>query len=379
MAPSNTAGDRPLRIAHLIYGWTLGGLEQLVVHLCIDGRAAGLESLIISFGPDGPMREAAGARGVSTRWIPSAGMRPSMLGEVHHALSTFDADVIHAHDPGPLLNAAAVCALRPGKPLVATFHQLEMPSGAMKLAGRAAAHRANALVACGTEVRAMLDAWMPHHPRLLTIGNGVRLPPPATPASRAQARMRLGIPDDAIVVGYLGRMAEVKGPDLLLRAFLGAFAHRPDVHLALVGPGPMEAALRSLANGHENVHLTGPVVDARELLPAFDVYAQPSLTEGRSLAMLEAMAAGLPTVAHDLPGVREIHDDSTAKLVPLRDAEKLKRALMELVEDASLRTRLGDAAAIVSRRYDFEATLTAYADLYRALAFRAPLSNEVHA
>ena len=371
--------ERPLRIAHLIYGWTLGGLEQLVVQLCVEGRAAGLESLIISFGPDGPMRAAAGMRGVPTRWIPSAGMRPSMLGEVHQALSTFDADVLHAHDLGPLLNAAAVCAVRPGKPLVATFHQLESPTGAMRFAGRAAATRANALVACGTEVRAMLDAWLPGHPRIITIGNGVHLPPPSSAASRAHAREKLGIPHDAIVIGYLGRMAEVKGPDLLQGAFLAAFANRPDVHLALVGPGPMEGILRAQAKGQANVHVLGAIIDARELLPGFDIYAQPSLTEGRSLAMLEAMAAGLPTIAHDLPGVREIHDASTARLVPLRNAEKLQHALRELVDDASLRAQLGDAALIASRRFDFDTTLCAYADLYRALALRLPLPNEVHA
>ncbi|MBS2030760.1 MAG: glycosyltransferase family 4 protein [Deltaproteobacteria bacterium] len=371
--------ERPLRIAHLIYGWTLGGLEQLVVQLCVEGRAAGLESLIISFGPDGPMRAAAGARGVPTRWIPSAGMRPSMLGEVHQALSTFDADVLHAHDLGPLLNGAAVCALRPGKPLVATFHQLESPTGAMRLAARAAAMRANALVACGSEVRTMLDTWLPGHPRVITIGNGVHLPPPPSEASRAHARERLGLPHDAIVVGYLGRMAEVKGPDLLLQAFLAAFANRAEVHLALVGPGPMEGILRAQAKGHANVHVLGAIVDARELLPGFDLYAQTSLTEGRSLAMLEAMAVGLPTIAHDLPGVREIHTASTARLVPLRHAEKLQHALTELVGDASLRARLGEAAMNASQRFDFNTTLCAYADLYRALALRAPLPSEVHA
>ena len=363
---STSARERPLRVAHLIYGWTLGGLERLVIELCLHGRPA-VEPLIISFGPDGPSRHAAGDKGIATRWIPGDGLAPRTLLQIREAVNDLDADVLHAHDLGPWLNAAAVRAIRPRTQVVATFHQMELPQGAKRQAARVAALATGALVACGTEVREQIDSWAPPLARVVTIGNGVRRPAKVTPESRARVRERLGIPEHAIAVGYLGRMANVKGPDLLLQAFRAAFASQDEVQLAMVGEGPMLEALRNEARELANVHLPGPVVDAQELLPAFDVYAQTSLSEGRSMAMLEAMAAGLPTLAHDLPGVREVHSEQTAVLVPLRDADGLRRGLERLVADGELRRALGERAQSESRKYSIDATVDAYVSLYRGL------------
>jgi glycosyltransferase involved in cell wall biosynthesis len=88
--------------------------------------------------------------------------------------------------------------------------------------------------------------------------------------------------------------------------------------------------------------------------------------------MLEAMAAGLPTVAHDLEPVREIHDHgATALLVPLGDRAALGSALERLVADPALRARLGQAAQGRSRRHSIEPMVDAYEALYRELAARA--------
>jgi glycosyltransferase involved in cell wall biosynthesis len=159
----------------------------------------------------------------------------------------------------------------------------------------------------------------------------------------------------------------VKGPHLLLEAFLAAFAGT-EVHLALVGAGPLDGQLALRANGRAQIHLCGEHLDGPSLLPAFDVYAQTSLSEGRSLAMLEAMAAGLPTVAHDLPGVREFHGDATAILVPLRDSAALQEALRALAGSPSRRRQMGEAARRASVGFSFDDTVNAYADLYRLLA-----------
>src|SRR5205085_2206798 len=153
-------------------------------------------------------------------------------------------------------------------------------------------------------------------------------------------RAQLRIPDGALAVGYAGGLREIKGPDRLLEAFLDKFADRGDMHLFLIGTGPMESSLRAAARGHANVHFTGLIPNAARLLPALDVYAQTSLSEGRSLSMLEAMAAGLPTLAHDLVPVREIHGhEQTALLVAPGDRAALGSALQRLVADAGPRGR----------------------------------------
>ena len=361
------ANERPLRVAHLLHGWYLGGLEQLVVEMASQGAARGAEAMVIALGQEGPIRDALTARGVPTHGISTAGLSAPTLRALDAALDDFGADVLHAHDLGPWLNAAAARVRRPRMAVLATFHQMAVPTGAKRVAALAAAAVTSAVVACGREVRAQLHTWLPRRARVATIGNGIRLPALPTPSERAAARARLGIPEGVVAVGYLGRMAQIKGPDLLLSAFVSAFGERGDVHLALIGDGPLDGALGGLARGRANVHRLGAVIDGRALLAGLDVYAQTSLTEGRSLAMLEAMAAGLPTVAHDLPGVREIHGARTALCVPLGDARALREALVALVESPERRSALGAAARAESLRYGVDATFDAYLSLYREL------------
>jgi glycosyltransferase involved in cell wall biosynthesis len=266
------------------------------------------------------------------------------------------------------LNVVAARALSRRPTVIATFHQLSVPQGRRRRAAALAAHLTEAMVACGQEVRAALETWAPRGARLHTIGNGVALPPSTTESSRRAARARLGLPQEAVIVGFVGRLHEEKGPDRLLDAFLARFQGAPHVRLALVGAGPLDAKLRA---GATNVHFVGEVVEAATLLPGFDLYAQPSLREGRSLSMLEAMAAGLPTVAHDLPAVFEIHEPGrTALLVAVGDSHGLEEALALLVADPQRRMEMGARARQRSQRFSVDTMVGAYASLYRAAAAR---------
>jgi glycosyltransferase involved in cell wall biosynthesis len=358
-----------VRVAHLIYGLGLGGLEQLVVNLAARSRARGIESSIVALGHDGPMAELARKQDVDVERLPVDGMSlPALMG-IRRELEKRGASVLHAHDLGPWLNGVAVRALRPKTRVMATFHEQRKPQGKKRHAAALAARATDVLVACGDKVREDILGWAPSGARVPVIANGIQ---PAAFTPRNASRSELRIPQGAIAVGYVGGLREIKGPDRLLQAFLDGFAGTEDVHLYLIGEGPMEEPLRAAARGHANVHLTGLIPDAARLLPALDVYAQTSLSEGRSLSMMEAMAAGLPTLAHDLAPVREIHaDGETALLVPLGEREALSWALRRLVEDASLRERLGANAREQARRYSIEPMVDAYETLYRELAARS--------
>jgi glycosyltransferase involved in cell wall biosynthesis len=360
-----------VRVAHLIYGLGLGGLEQLVVQLAARSRRRGIDSSILALGEEGPVRELAQREGVEVELLPVAGMSLRALTGIRGALERRSASVLHAHDLGPWLNAAAVRLVRPSTRVMATFHEQRTPEGKKRKAASAAACVTDALVACGEKVRQDILGWAPSHARVPVIANGVPLPEPVA-GERARARAELKVPEGAIAIGYLGGLREIKGPDKLLQAFLDQFSDRGDVHLYLIGTGPMEPVLRRTAQGHGNVHFTGLVINAARLLPGLDVYAQTSLSEGRSLSMLEAMGAGLPTLAHDLSPVREIHEDGeTALLSPLGDRAALGGALRGLALDADLRARLGATARERARRHSIEPMVDAYEALYRELAARA--------
>ena len=367
-----TNAPSPVRVAHIIYGLGIGGLEQLVVGLSSRGHEQGIASSVISFGPDGPLRGVLRDHRISLTHLGDiAGMRPGMVRRLASALNDSGTQVAHAHDLGPWLNATLTRTLRPRMNVVATFHQLLEPRGAKRLVAIAAARATHSLVACGSEVHDEIRSWAPRgrSAEVITIGNGVTIPTPSSMQERARIRKQMGLPSRAIAIGYLGRLHEEKGPQILIEAFRRKFAGSEQVHLVVIGGGPLEKSLRRDAQDLPNVHFMGEVASgASELLQGMDLYAQASIREGRSLSLLEAMGAGLPTVAHRLPAIAEIHTSATALLVPPRDIDAFGTALDQLVSNQSLRHAMGEAARRRAELYSADTMTADYAALYRKAA-----------
>jgi glycosyltransferase involved in cell wall biosynthesis len=187
---------------------------------------------------------------------------------------------------------------------------------------------------------------------------------------RARVRKELGIPDNALVVGTVARLDPVKDIPTLIRAV--AQRHNADLPtiLLVIGEGSerahLEASAREVGTA-SSVRFLGHRDDARDLLAACDLYANSSISEGISLTILEAMAAGLPVVATRVGGTPEIVDASCGRLVPSRDPDALAATLTALAQDAPLRLALGrEARARVEQRFTLDRMVREYRDLYHA-------------
>jgi glycosyltransferase involved in cell wall biosynthesis len=179
---------------------------------------------------------------------------------------------------------------------------------------------------------------------------------------------RLDLPPNAVVFGFLGRFEERKGVQELLDAWPPVAAAVPAAHLVLVGGGALEARARQRMAGDERVRFTGYRTDAAALLRAFDVVVMPSHWEGFGLVAAEAMGAGLPVIGTDASSLPEIvRDGVSGRLVPVRDAAALARAMTELGTDAELRARMGRAGLAIARR---EFTAEVMVDRWEALLQR---------
>jgi glycosyltransferase involved in cell wall biosynthesis len=175
---------------------------------------------------------------------------------------------------------------------------------------------------------------------------------------RSGARARLGIPDDALVVGSVGRLSPQKAPLDLLAGFAVLARERPEAQLVVVGDGPLrgevEARVAALGLGGR-VHLPGLRRDVPELLRAFDVFALASRWEGLPRVFPQAMAAGLPIVATRVDGAADaIEDGITGRLVEVGDAAGLGAALVELASDPDRRRAMGERGR--ARVEEFSAT-----------------------
>jgi len=211
------------------------------------------------------------------------------------------------------------------------------------------------------------------------IGNGVdprSITADRSDSHRSAVRRRLNLPMDAVIPVMVGTLEQRKGPLDYVRAAHVASKINPAMHFAIVGDGDLWSATEQLADElgiGDRVHLLGRRPDVRELLSSFDMYVQASYYEGMSVAMLEALAAGLPMITTRVDGVEDVLPDGTGALyVDIGDWSKLGESMTELAAKQDLRERL---TAVSQRRVMSEFTVEAicqkYARLYRRLG--APL------
>jgi glycosyltransferase involved in cell wall biosynthesis len=177
--------------------------------------------------------------------------------------------------------------------------------------------------------------------KVVTIPNGIEVPDVERPAAGRQARIKLGLPTDQVMVGTVARLDPVKRLDVLLQALRWL----PDAYAVIIGDGPERARLMALSEGlglTGRVRFPGQQGDIWRWLAALDVFALSSDWEGMSNALLEAMAAGLPVVATEVGGTPDVVvNGATGLLVPPRDPTALAEAIVSLLNDADLRHRMG--------------------------------------
>jgi glycosyltransferase involved in cell wall biosynthesis len=227
------------------------------------------------------------------------------------------------------------------------------------LADRALAPLTHRAIAVSHSTRDFLvkERFVPRE-RVRLIWNGAPLDEfaPAGPERARAVRRDLGIPEDAPVVGTIGRLNAQKGHRFLLEAAAPLCRRRGDLRVLVVGDGDLMEDLRAQAAGlgvAEQVLFAGHRTDVPDLLAALDVFCISSLYEGTPLALFEAMAAGRPVVSTAVDGCREVLDDGvTGLLVPPGDPAALEAALDRVLADAGLRETLGGAALAASRAYD---------------------------
>ncbi|HPI73885.1 MAG TPA: glycosyltransferase [bacterium] len=192
--------------------------------------------------------------------------------------------------------------------------------------------------------------------KIAMIYNGVEIPDPADVRKKTELRSRLGLPADTFVVGCVANIQPIKGFEYLIRAILHLIGKGLDIHLLLIGgiEKRMESAegyYNSLAamvraEGQEGrIHFLGVRTDVGDLLSSLDVFILPSLSEGFSNAILEAMAAGVPVIATAVGGNGEaVIAEETGFLVAPADDDAIAAAVQRLYHSPSLATAMGAAA-----------------------------------
>ena len=357
-------------IVHVLSSFGVGGQERVALDLAIGQRARGHKVSVLSLAPppDGAMADEFREHGIAVERVPKKadGLDATLVPRLVRALRRLDAEVVHTHNPLPLIYAAPAARLA-GAAAIHTKHGVNPGGRGQRMLRRAAAQLTHAFVAVSdtTEKQAREQRDAPEN-RIHTIANGIRLERyHPDPDARAEARLELGL-GDAWVVGSVGRLDAFKNQALLVRAMAPLLSSH--VRLVIIGDGPsrgdVEAEIAKLPEPRWVV-ITGRRMDVPRLMPAFDVFALSSKTEGLPLVVPEAMAVGLPIVATAVGGLPSVIEDSkTGLLVPV-DELALSGALAKLAAHRQLATTMGRAAREAAlHRYSADRMVDAYLDLY---------------
>jgi glycosyltransferase involved in cell wall biosynthesis len=297
---------------------------------------------------------------------PSLGLRIAAVARAHGA------GLLHCHQYTPFIYGVVAGLRSPSLRVVVTEHgrlSAAPPSPRRRLANRIFSRRPQAIAAVSHELRGFMEAEGYDPRRLRVIHNGVSTGEEPTPGRRLEARVALGLPADALVIGSVARFDPVKHLDLLVEAFARTHASIPAARLALIGDGPerpgLDAQVRALGLA-DVIRFTGLRSDARALLAGFDVYVNSSRSEGISLTILEAMAEEVAVVATRVGGTAEaIEHGKSGLLVPPDDARSLSEALRALLHEPARRADLArEGRARVVDHFSLDGMVAAYGALY---------------
>lgn len=327
--------------------------------------AAGYDVLGVSApGPFVPQLEAMGIPHVALRHGTRA-MAPHRdllaLGELRGLFRRLRPDIVHTHNPKPGVYGR-LAARAAGVPVVVnTVHGLyALPED--RLAKRAVVYGLEAVAArCSAAELVQNEEDLPvlrrlgvRPDKLTLLGNGIDLDrfdrTSARPDRVADVRAALGSGPDDVVVGAIGRLVWEKGYRELLAAAAIVSTRHPQARFVVVGPHDAEkadaiSAADVAAAEAAGVRFLGMRDDVEDLYPAMDLYVLASYREGFPRSAMEAAAMGVPIVATDIRGCRQVVDHGrTGLLVPPRDSGALAEAISSLIGDPARRAAMGEAA-----------------------------------
>lgn len=378
-------------------------LRYLLLNQLRSLQAAGYEVIGISApGPDVPVVEAAGIRHVPVPLTRSVTPLTDLkaLAQLVRLLRRERPTIVHGHTPKAEL-LGQVAARLAGIPIVVDtfrgiYYRPQMHPLWRKLfitMSRVAATCADVVLSQSREAMQMaIEEGICPPDKIKWLGNGIdvqrfdrrRL----DPARSAALRQELGLPFDAPVIGFVGRLVKEKGIVELLQAMQTIVQQRPTVRLLLVGPidshkpDALTPAVARQVGLAEHCIFTGLRNDMPELYALMDLFAMPSHRESFPRSPMEASAMGLPCIVTDISGCREtVEHQQNGLLVPLGDVEALAGAASTLLARPELAGQMGARGRqMAEERFDerlvFQRVKAEYARLLRAKGLPVPGSQE---
>lgn len=359
-----------LSIAHLVLSLDVGGLERLTIDLAGQQRAAGHDARIFCVWRKGALANQARNRGIPVEAFGKGqGFSPTLIWRLADQLRRFRADVLHTHNAMVHHYGVSAAILVRVPAIVNTLHgqhgtRLGGSDERLQRLYRFALPWTGviAMVSEATKSHYLTEWGIPER-KCRVVLNGI-----ATDRFRTSRESR-----PALRFGAVGRFAPVKDHVTLIDAFARVVAAFPEAELHIAGDGEERLRIeqRIAMNGlGRSVRLHGALDDIPEFLGSLDAFVLPSLSEGLPLALLEAMATGLPVVSTRLGGLTSVApEDEVAFYCAPGDPEALAAQMIRMAH-ADMASMGAAGQSIVRRRFSVAQTALQYEEVYRELLGR---------
>lgn len=352
-----------MRIVHIADSMQVGGAETLIALLCRLQRKQGYDPSVYclyDIGAIGNKLLAESFEVTLRRARTFGGFERSL----YLAFRRSRPDVVHCHNANATIISALPARIAGVKSVVATRHGLVEPPYLLRreLKFAVASRFCDWVVAvCDEAKRNLRAAPFAARNRIVRVYNG---------AAAGSNSGRTPVPKKDLTLLHVGRLSPVKDQESLLRAFALAKCHIPGLKLWIVGDGPLRSRLYELARelGVETVtQFFGEQADVAPFYGAADIFIMSSLSEGLPVSLLEAMAAGLPSIVTNVGGMAEVARLSGAAIVvPVSNYKALANTICEVAEDPCALARLGVAARrCYEQNFTLERMANEYLQLYR--------------
>ncbi len=370
--------QQPVRMLHIVGDSKFGGGSVIIQSLAEDAHARGWQVDVLTTDPEFIAKLHAAGLGVVELDVIhrdiSLGWDLLGLWRLYRYLKTHKYDLVHTHTSKAGFVGRIAARLAGVPAIVHTVHGFAFHEESSQraifvygLCERFAACCCDRLITVSQYHRDWaIRLHICDAQRVVAIPNGMNANRVSPSTDRTSVRTSWGISNDECVILAMGRLAPQKGLEYLLRA-IPMIAREATVpfRVILVGEGPLRVSLESMVEEldlRDRVLFLGFQADVGNVIAAADIIAIPSLWEGLSIALLEAMLAGKPIVASNIGSNREVAEESqSALLVPPKDVEQLAQALIALLKDQPLRARLAATAQrVVHEEYSESRMLDSY-------------------
>ena len=366
----------PIRVLYLVKGLGPGGAERLIVAAASAHNRSAFSLRLAYLLPwkDALVPELESLEvpttclNVRREWDLRWGMR------LRRELIENPVDILHAHSPYPAGIARLVVRTLPRRLRPRIVYTLHNTWGSFSRLTRLLNGLTYGLDAADIAVSRIVNETLTPRRRARTevLVHGIQLEEARSQmGKRASIRSELGVAPDEFVVGTIANFRAQKDYPNLLNAARLLKERGVQIRIVAVGQGPLEQEMRALHNSMalgDRVLLLGQRDDAVAVLGACDAFVMASKNEGLPVAIMEALALGLPICATSVGGIPEaVTDGVEGQLVPPSDPESLASALTRLATDPALRSELAAGARVAGERYDIQTAVTRIEQIYRGV------------